>query len=133
MGQPITVAEKPTARPGIVRFELNRSLSGMGHERYRADQPVTGHRPVDELARRLLDTGEVDAVHIYSNEVTVDLRKGHRGDGLLPVVEELFRYYPDDDAAPVDAAPADAAAVDAAPAEAAPEGDDAQSVTPATS
>jgi hypothetical protein len=95
MGQPITVTEKPTARPGVVRFELNRSLSGMGHERYRAGDDVTGHRPVDKLARHLLETGEVDGVHIYSNEVTVDLRKGHSGDGLREVIEDLFLYYHD--------------------------------------
>jgi hypothetical protein len=68
----------------------------MGHERYRAGQEITGHRPVDELARRILDTGEADAVHIYSNEVTVDLGKGHRGEGLLDVIEDLFLYYPED-------------------------------------
>ncbi len=36
MGQPITVTEKPTKRAGIVRFELNRALTGMGHEQYAA-------------------------------------------------------------------------------------------------
>ena len=36
MGHPITVTEKPTRREGVVRFELNRSLTGMGHERYLA-------------------------------------------------------------------------------------------------
>ena len=76
MGQPITVIEKPTSRPGVVRFELNRSLTGMGHERYRSRDDATGDRPADELARRLFDRGGVDGVHIYSN---VDHRRPGRG------------------------------------------------------
>ena len=34
MGELVAVVEKPSATPGVVRFELNRSLSGMGHERF---------------------------------------------------------------------------------------------------
>ena len=80
MGQPITVIEKPGERNDIVRFELNRSLTGMGHERYRADQEILGDRPPDELARRLFAHGGVEAVHIYSNVVTVDLAPGAKSD-----------------------------------------------------
>src|SRR4051794_21654254 len=76
MGQPITVAEKPSATPGVVRFDLNRSLTGMGHERYRSRDDATGDRIVDELVRRLFDTGKVGGVHVYSNVITVDLLKG---------------------------------------------------------
>lgn len=93
MGQPITVEEKRSATPGIVRFQLNRSLTGMGHERYRSLDDATGDRIVDELARRLLATGKVAAVHIYSNDVTVDLEKGMTSDGLADVIHELFIYY----------------------------------------
>ena len=32
MGQPVTVIEKPSSRAGIVRFETNRVLTGMGHD-----------------------------------------------------------------------------------------------------
>ena len=35
MGQPITVVAKPAVTPGVLRLETNRSLTGMGHERYR--------------------------------------------------------------------------------------------------
>ena len=73
MGQPITVTENPGGRHGVVRFDLNRSLTGMGHERYRAGQEIIGDRPPDELARRLFAHGGVEGVHIYSNVVTVDL------------------------------------------------------------
>jgi hypothetical protein len=93
MGQPITVTETPTTRSGVVRFELNRSLTGMGHERYRSRAAATGVRPVDELARRLFDHGGVEGVHVYSNVVTVDLAEGHSSDGLKDVVENLFIYY----------------------------------------
>jgi hypothetical protein len=93
MGQSITVVEKPSARPGVVRFETNRSLSGMGHERYRAGTEVTGDRPVDELARRLFEHGGVDGVHIYSNVITVDLSKGSSGEGLRDQIQELFIHY----------------------------------------
>ena len=93
MGQPITVVEKPSHRPGMVRFEINRPLSGMGHERYEKGTPVEGHRPVDELSRRLLDTGGVDAVHINGSVVTVDLSKGATSAGLGDLIRDLFLYY----------------------------------------
>src|ERR1700694_4770538 len=73
MGQPITVTEKPTGRPGLVRFELNRTLTGMGHEYYGSAADAVGDRPPDVLARRLFEHGAVKSVHVYSNEVTVEL------------------------------------------------------------
>jgi hypothetical protein len=91
MGQPITVTEIPTTRPGYVRYELNRSLTGMAHERYRAGEEVSGHRPPDEVARRLLAHEGVVAVHIYSNEVTVELKGSD--DGLKEALESLFIHY----------------------------------------
>jgi len=93
MGQPITVLQKPSTRPGIVRFELNRSLTGMGHERYVAGGDISGQRPPDEMARRLFAHGGVEAVHVYSNEVTVELASGADSSGLLGVLEELFIHY----------------------------------------
>ncbi len=32
MGQPVTVIEKPSSHPGVVRYETNRVLTGMGHD-----------------------------------------------------------------------------------------------------
>lgn len=93
MGQPITVVERPTSRSDVVRLELNRSLSGMSHERYRSRADATGQRPVDELARRLFDHGGVEAVHIFSNVVTVDLASGANGEGFVDIVRDLFIYY----------------------------------------
>lgn len=93
MGQPITVVEKPSSHPGMVRFEINRSITGMGHERYRAGQVILGDRPPDELARRLFAHGGIDAVHINSNVITLDVAKGGSTDGLRELIEELFIYY----------------------------------------
>src|SRR5260221_9019009 len=93
MGQPIAAVQKPTSHPGVVRFELNRSLTGMGHEHYGSIADTAGDRPCDVVARRIFEHGGVDQVHVYSNVVTVDLHKGSTGDGLLEVVEGLFIHY----------------------------------------
>ncbi|MEO7556734.1 MAG: hypothetical protein ABIV94_09055 [Acidimicrobiales bacterium] len=98
MGQPITVVEKSSSRPGIVRFEINRPLSGMGHERWSDGDLVEGDRPVDELARRLFAEGGIDAVHMNGSVVTVTLARGRDADGLGDVVRSLFRFYSDDSA-----------------------------------
>jgi hypothetical protein len=45
------------------------------------------------LARRLLETGQVESVHVYGNMVTVDLLKGYTGDTLSPIIEDLYTYY----------------------------------------
>ena len=93
MGQPIGVTEKSTSKPGFVRFELNRSLTGMAHERYQSPEDAQGDRPPDVLARRLFDTGKAAAIHMYSNEITVDLAKGATGDGLKEIIENLYIHY----------------------------------------
>ncbi|GAC1593209.1 MAG: hypothetical protein NVS3B21_13960 [Acidimicrobiales bacterium] len=93
MGQPIVVTEKPAARPGVLRFEANRSLTGMGHERYVAGTEILGDRPPDELARRVFAHGGVDTVHIYSNVITVGLARGGRPEGIKGIVEGLYTYY----------------------------------------
>ncbi|MGH9127030.1 MAG: hypothetical protein ACRDZ8_20240 [Acidimicrobiales bacterium] len=93
MGQPITVSQKPSRRPGIVRFELNRVLTGMGHEDYRSAADATGHRPPDQLARRLFEHKAVKAVHIFSNEVTIELNAWTAPDGLKESIEGLYIHY----------------------------------------
>ena len=45
MGQPVAVVEKQSAIPGIVRFVANRSLTGMGHERFTEADQAVGPRP----------------------------------------------------------------------------------------
>jgi hypothetical protein len=94
MGQPITVVEKPSPKPGIARFETNRSLTGMGHERYHSVDDVLDDRPVDELARRLFATGDVDAVHVNGSVITVHLAGGAAAGELLDVIRGLYIHYP---------------------------------------
>src|SRR4051794_16151523 len=93
MGQPVAVTEKTSSSPGIVRFELNRALTGMGHEHFGSATAAFGNRPAAELARRLFATGQVDGVHVYSNIVTVDLGSGQTANGLAEVVRDLYQYW----------------------------------------
>jgi hypothetical protein len=93
MGQAITVIEKPTSTPGVVRFEINRGLTGMGHERYQSLVDAQGDRPPDRVAKLLFEQGGVDAVHIYSNEITVHLADGASGAGMAELIENLFIHY----------------------------------------
>jgi hypothetical protein len=128
MGQPIAVLEtKSAANPAILRFETNRPLSGMSHERYEGPPSELLQRPVDELARRLYAAGGVEKVHINGSVVTVTVSGGHTGDGLGDIIRSLFLHYGDTPEVPATALveadatpealadPADApAAVDAA-------------------
>lgn len=95
MGEPVVVREKPSSKPGVVRFETNRLLTGMGHERYRAGDDVWGERPPDVLARRLLARGGVDGVQVHGNMVTVDIEKGYDAEGLASIIENMYVFYPD--------------------------------------
>src|SRR3954447_25161285 len=95
MGQSIVVNEKPSSIRGVVRFETNRALTGMDHERYLAGTEVWGNRPPDELARRLLAQPSVAGVQINANMITVDLTRGYDSAGLLEIIQNLYRFYPD--------------------------------------
>lgn len=109
MGQPITVVETRSSNPAIVRFETNRPLSGLGHERYTEAPPEILDRPVDELARRLFAAGGVEAVHINGSVATVTLSGGQTGAGLADVVRSLFLHYTDAPTTPEALAEDDAA------------------------
>ena len=97
MGQPVVVVEKQSRRPGIVRFEANRSLSGMGHESFLSSDTnahaLSSITPSAELARRLFATGRVAGVHVYQNMITVDLAKGFDSEGLQDIVRDLYQYW----------------------------------------
>jgi hypothetical protein len=99
MGQPITVLETTSStNPAVRRYETNRPLSGMGHERYEGPPSELLQRPVDELARRLFAAGGVDKVLINGSAVTVTLLGGQTGEGLADVIRELFLHYVDEPA-----------------------------------
>lgn len=94
MGQPITVVEKRSSNRGVLRFETNRPLSGMGHDRYTEAPSGLLDQTADVLARRLFEAdGGVEAVHVNGSVVTVTLGRGHDGAGLGDVVRGLFLHY----------------------------------------
>ena len=93
MGQMVAVTEKPSTSPGVVRFEMNRALTGMGHEHFKSAADAFGPRPAAELARRLFATGQAAGVHVYANIVTVDLAKGASSTGMADVVRHLYQYW----------------------------------------
>ncbi len=93
MGQPVTVVKKPSSNPGLVRFEINRSITGMGHERYVAAPGPELDRPCDELARRLFDHEGVQGVHMNSNVITVSMSFGADELAMVETIEGLFTYY----------------------------------------
>lgn len=74
---------------GVVRYELDRSITSTSHETYSDLEEATGDRPSDVLARRLLATGSVARVHVFSNVVTVTLT------GASESIEELSRIMRD--------------------------------------
>jgi hypothetical protein len=93
MGQPVTVIEKPSSQPGVVRYETNRVLSGMGHELFRSADDVQNDTPADLVAKRLFERGGVDAVHVNSNVITVHLADGSPPTGIKELIEDLYTYY----------------------------------------
>jgi len=76
-----------------VRFEINRSITGMGHERYGAAPGPEMDRPCDEVARRLFDHTGGEYVHINSNVITVNMSFGGDDSALSETIESLFTYY----------------------------------------
>lgn len=92
MGQPVTVIEKQSSS-GVVRYEINRSITGMGHEHYRSLADTSGDRPSDNVARMLLEQGGVEGVHVNSNVITVDVAKGADTSTFKGLIEEMFTFY----------------------------------------
>jgi len=78
---------------GIVRFEANRSFTGMGHERFSSADQAFGTKPAAVVASRLFATGQVAGVHVYGNIITVELAKGAGAQGLNEVVRDLYQYW----------------------------------------
>ncbi len=93
MGQPVAVEQKAGGTSAIIRFETNRSLTGMGHERFESAAQAKGTRPAAVVARRLLESGQVSWVHVYGNIVTVQLAAGATQSGLDAIVRDLYQYW----------------------------------------
>jgi hypothetical protein len=93
MGQPVAVTVLPSSSPGRVRLELNRSLTGMGHERFTSAAEAKGEKPASELARRLFALGSVSSVHVFGSMVTVEVRPGTDVSTLQTTIENLHQYW----------------------------------------
>ena len=89
MGQPINVVFTRSSKPEIYRFEVNRCLTGMDHERFQVDDEIIGDTPSDELARRLFSLEGVAGIHLNSNMITV------KSDGSELSIEELIETISD--------------------------------------
>ena len=93
MGQHVTVIEKQSSHPGVVRYETNRALTGMGHEIYRSLDDVKADRPPDRIARVLFEHGGVQAVHVNANVITVPFDRADGQPGVKELIEDLYTYY----------------------------------------
>ncbi len=93
MGQPVTLIRTSSPWPGTVRFELNRSLTGMGHVRYEAGDEITATDPAANLASRIFESStSVSSIHIYSSMVTVQFSETDTG-GIEQIIGGLYTYY----------------------------------------
>ena len=93
VGQPVDVKQTTAGVAGRIRFELNRTLPGQGHEKFTSASQAIGPRPAAELARRLFNSGAVLGVHVFANIVTVDLVPGSRDSDLAQIVTDLHQYW----------------------------------------
>ncbi len=92
MGQPVLVSRSNSRDAKVVRFEANRNLTGMGHERFSSLEQAGGTRPSAVLASRMLATGKVASVHIFGNLITVELND-QDADGLDEIIRDLYQYW----------------------------------------
>ena len=127
MGQPVAVEQKSGGTAAIIRFETNRSLTGMGHERFASAAEAKGTRPAAVVARRLFESGQVAWVHVFGNIVTVQLASGASQAGLDAIVRDLYQYWKPGMTPPSVEELLAQVPAEAAPAAAAPSGDGAAS------
>ena len=93
MGQLVAVEQKAGGASTIVRFETNRSLTGMGHERFTSAAEAKGPRPAAVIARRFFEAGHVSWIHVYGNCITASLEVGASQSGLNEIVRDLYQYW----------------------------------------
>ena len=93
MGQLVAVEQKAGGASTIVRFETNRSLTGMGHERFTSAAEAKGPRPAAVIARRFFEAGHVSWVHVYGNCITASLEAGALQADLNEIVRDLYQYW----------------------------------------
>ena len=126
----MAVEQKAGGTSAIIRFETNRSLTGMGHERFTSAAEAKGPRPAAVVARRLFESGQVSWVHVYGNIVTVQLSSGASQSGLDAIVRDLYQYWKPGMTPPTLEELLANMPAEAAPAAAAPAGDAASGLDP---
>ena len=89
----MAVEQKAGGASTIVRFETNRSLTGMGHERFTSAAEAKGPRPAAVIARRFFEAGHVSWVHVYGNCITASLEAGASQASLNEIVRDLYQYW----------------------------------------
>ncbi len=92
MGQPVSVIEKQSSKPGVVRFSTNRVISGTGHDRFTSVDQAVGPTPAAEVARRIFARGDIGAVHINGSVITVTLARGDSA-GIAEIIGDMYTYY----------------------------------------
>ncbi|MFN8025826.1 MAG: hypothetical protein U0W40_05540 [Acidimicrobiia bacterium] len=98
MGQQITVSVREGIDPQTRIFDLNRSLTGMGIERYQSVSDIKRSRPADVLAKRLFRAG-ARSVTVYSSSVGVTApaeRWAELEGQAIEIIQNLFGFYGDD-------------------------------------
>jgi hypothetical protein len=90
----VRVSRPKPEQPEYIRFEIDRRLTGSGHESYDEPPSADSTRPSDVLARELFATKLVKCVHVFSNIVTIrTMGESVQEDTLRDAVEQLFVHY----------------------------------------
>ena len=98
MGQMVSVVEKRSSTPGIVRFEANRVLTGQGHERFASAADAVGPRPAAARARRRFATGRqggTPASALFVEEAPAEVASSGGGDAGAGGPSEYERRVPE--------------------------------------
>ena len=97
MGQPIVVTVKDTLDPAVRVFHTNRWLTGMGSGFFERPEDA----PAGSMARMLLMTDGVEAVHIYGSSITVTRGRMAKWDDLAPrlqvALQNFYIFYPENE------------------------------------
>jgi ribonuclease HII len=95
VGQPMGVTVKETLDPHVRVFDTDRWLTGVGGGLFERPEEA----PEGSMARMVLDTGEVESVHIFGNCVTVTKGRNASWDDLSDRIqkglENFYIFYPE--------------------------------------